>query len=242
MFVKRFYSECDDKVLINAQQASGFAKDIARDFNPIHDPDAKRFCVPGDLLFALVLEKYGLSQNMCFSFSGMVGHGVNLNFPVTDAGEFEIGDDSGKSYLKVQRSGTNVSNESLIEPFLLNYVAFSGPNFPHVLVPLMAKHNVMINTQRPLVIYEKMSFEFAHLNFTDPQLEASDTTLETNGRRGTALLHFKVNAGNETVGSGYKKLAISGMREYDHDAIHRFTDNYLARMATYKSCETRVVE
>ena len=130
MFVKRFYSECNDKVLINAQQASGFAKDIAGDFNPIHDPDAKRFCVPGDLLFALVLEKYGLSQTMFFAFSGMVGHGVNLNFPVTDAAEFEISDDSGKTYLKVQRSGTTVSDESLIEPFLLNYVAFSGPNFP----------------------------------------------------------------------------------------------------------------
>jgi len=106
----------------------------------------------------------------------------------------------------------------------------------------MANHNVMINTERPLVIYEKMSFEFAHLNFTCPQLEASDTTLETNGRRGTALLHFKVNAGNDTVGSGYKKLVISGMREYDHDAIQQFTENYLARMATYKSCETGLID
>ena len=235
MFVKRYYTDCKNKVLIDAQQASGFAKDIAGDFNPLHDPDAKRFCVPGDLLFALVLEKYGLSQNMCFSFSGMVGRGVYLNFPATDADEFEIGDDNGKTYLKVQRSGATVSDESIVEPFIRNYVAFSGPNFPHVLVPLMASHNVMINTERPLVIYEKMLFEFDHLHFACPQLQASETTLEANGKRGNALLHFTVNADNKTVGKGYKKLVISGMRDYDQDAIQQFTENYLARMASYKS-------
>jgi len=73
-----------------------FAKEVAHDFNPLHDVDAKRFCVPGDLLFSMALEKYGLSQNMHFNFSGMVGHDVLLNFPDTDAELIDVNDNQGK--------------------------------------------------------------------------------------------------------------------------------------------------
>ena len=235
MFLQQFYNNRDDKILIDADQASLFAKEIAGDFNPLHDPDAKRFCVPGDLLFSLVLEKYGLSQKMCFTFSGMVGHGIHLNFPDTHKDKFDINDDNGKTYLHVDRRAETVKDPALIESFIRHYVAFSGPNFPHVLVPLMAKHNVMINTERPLVIYESMSFAFEHMNFTSPELEASGNSLEVNGKRGIALLHFRVKAGNEIVGKGFKKLVISGMREYNYDLIHEFTENYLARMSAYKT-------
>ncbi|MGR9073262.1 MAG: DUF3581 domain-containing protein [Gammaproteobacteria bacterium] len=235
MFLKQFYSVCDDKILIDASQASLFAKEIAGDFNPIHDEDSKRFCVPGDLLFSLVLEKYGLSQKMCFTFSGMVGHGVYLNFPDTDAERIDITDDSGKTYMQVTRDGAVETDPSVIETFIRKYVAFSGPNFPHVLVPLMAKQNVMFNPDRPLVIYESMSFELNRLNFTGPELEPAETVMETSGKRGDVRLHFLLKAGNETIGAGFKKLVISGMRAYDHDVIEKFTENYLAHMSEYKS-------
>ncbi|MEO1880948.1 MAG: DUF3581 family protein, partial [Methylococcales bacterium] len=71
--LKEFYSGPDDCVAITAEQGSLFAKEVAGDFNPIHDVDSKRFCVPGDLLFAIVLEKYGLSKTMNFTFTGMLG-------------------------------------------------------------------------------------------------------------------------------------------------------------------------
>jgi len=61
MFLQKYYSGDDEKIHFSRQQASRFAKEVAGDFNPIHDQEAKRFCVPGDLLFALVLSKYGLS-------------------------------------------------------------------------------------------------------------------------------------------------------------------------------------
>ena len=61
MFLDKYYSEVGTKVQFTRQQGSGFAKEIADDFNPLHDPDAKLFCVPGDLLFAIALAKYGLS-------------------------------------------------------------------------------------------------------------------------------------------------------------------------------------
>lgn len=68
MFLDRFHTIQDGCVHISASQASQFAKEVAGDFNPIHDPDARRFCVPGDLLFAVVVSRFGLSRHMTFQF------------------------------------------------------------------------------------------------------------------------------------------------------------------------------
>ena len=99
----------------------------------------------------------------------------------------------------------------------------------------MASHNVMINTERPLVIYDSMSFELDRLDFSTPSLEPAETTLEVNGKRGDARLYFSVNVEGETVGRGFKKLVISGIREYDKPVIDTFVKNYLARMESYRA-------
>ena len=39
MFLKEFYSKSNSGIQIAAEQASQFAKEIAGDFNPLHDPD-----------------------------------------------------------------------------------------------------------------------------------------------------------------------------------------------------------
>lgn len=233
MFLDPYYSYNNGHISITAQQASRFAKQVAGDFNPIHDPDAKRFCVPGDLLFSLVLAKYGLSQRMRFSFSDMIGHGVNLNFAATSGNQFDIGDDAGKTYLHIERHGDVTTDSALIEAFTRSYVAFSGQNFPHILVPLMAEHNVMINVERPLVIYESMSFDLQRLDFSNPALELTDATLDEHGKRGDAHLHFRVKAGEETVGTGSKKLVLSGLREYNHEKIQAMSEKYAQWKAAY---------
>ena len=165
MFLQQFYTGDDSAstVSISAEQGSGFAKTISNDFNPIHDMDSKRFCVPGDLLFALVLERYGLSQQMRFDFSGMVSADTPLVMPDSPADQFEIADAREKIYLKVSRAGDPLQDQQVLESLIKNYVFFSGQNFPHILVPLMAEKNVMINPQRPLVIYESMSLELETL-------------------------------------------------------------------------------
>ena len=99
MFLDPFHSKHNGFVQVSADQASDFAKGIADDFNPIHDADSRRFCVPGDLLFALVLSNYGISQNMSFSFKGMVSALTPLAFPDTDASRLEIVNDKGKEFL-----------------------------------------------------------------------------------------------------------------------------------------------
>jgi len=233
MFIKDFYNMQDGSVKIVAEQASMFAKEVAHDFNPLHDVDAKRFCVPGDLLFSLVLEKYGLSQNMHFIFSGMVGHGVLLNFPDTDADKIDVTDNQGKVYLQIERSGKVSRDQALIEVLIRDYVAFSGQNFPYVLVPLLARENVMFNIDRPLVIYESMTLKFKHLDFQEPVLEMLEPKMEVNGKRATAYLHFQIKAGMDVVGSGFKKLAVSGLRDYESEPMQIFVDEYLERKHTY---------
>jgi hypothetical protein len=226
MFLHNFYKLEDNKMLVSPEQASNFAKLIADDFNPIHDPDAKRFCVPGDLLFSLFLEKYGLSQKMCFTFAGMVGKDVPLNFPESDDSRIAITDDNGKEYLYIDRKGDVSTNTDLIERFVKSYVAFSGQTFPHLLVPLMAEHNVMINPARPLVMYESMSVDLNSVDLTEPTLELSETSLNVNGKRGDAAITFLVKCDDEVVGKGVKKLVMSGLREFDQSQIDQVVESY----------------
>ncbi len=229
MLLEDFYSEDNSKVIFSRQQASDFAKNIAGDFNPIHDTDAKRFCVPGDLLFSLVLAKFGLSQKMRFVFSGMVNDGVALNFPDTDSATLDIVDGKGKKYLSLERSGNTTRDKALIRDLTYRCVQFSGQTFPHVLIPLMSKQQVMLNPNRPLVIYESMTIDLDRLNFENPQLELTRPILEVDGKRGNVRLEFRVKADGETVGRGEKAMVISGLLAYDEAKVQAMVDNYASR-------------
>jgi hypothetical protein len=102
-----------------------------------------------------------------------------------------------------------------------------------VLVPLLIKEQVMFNLDRPLVIYESMTLKFEHLNFSQPRLEMLEPTMEVNGKRATAYLHFQIKDGDAVVGAGFKKLAVSGLREYEQAPLQAFVDGYLARKNSY---------
>ena len=47
MDLNKYYNKEDDKFFFTQQQASDFAKNIAGDFNPIHNVGSKKFIVPG---------------------------------------------------------------------------------------------------------------------------------------------------------------------------------------------------
>ena len=233
MLLKDYYSEDNKKVRFSRQQASRFAKEIAGDFNPIHDPDAKRFCVPGDLLFATVMSKYGLSQHMRFVFSDMVGDGVILNLPDSDSEKLDIHGDNGKNYLSLYRQGDTTDDQAVIQDLTRSYVRFSGKTFPHILVPLMSEKQVMINPDRPLVIYESMAIDLDRLDFVDPQLEMTDASLEVKGKRGSVHLGFRLEASGEIVGRGEKNMILSGLRALEEGKINSLVDNYIARKQAY---------
>ena len=72
MFIEKYCAIDSEKISFTRQQGSDFAKQVADDFNPLHNIEAKRFCVPGDLLFSVIIAKAGLYKEMSFDFSGMV--------------------------------------------------------------------------------------------------------------------------------------------------------------------------
>lgn len=226
MFLSNYFKKENQSVTITPAQASDFAKSIAQDFNPIHDEGAKRFCVPGDLLFALVLNQYGLSQKMTFNFAGMVGDGVQLQFPDDVAEDFDIRDSKDKCYLEVHRSGDVRHCDSQIESFIRKYVAFSGLNFMHILVPMMKQHQVMINPARPLVIYESMSFDLTTLDFIEVSLKLVKQDLQIEGKRGDVTLTFELLSGDTIVGTGVKTLVMSGLRPYEQESALQMCDAY----------------
>lgn len=233
MFLSNYFKKENQSVTITPAQASDFAKSIAQDFNPIHDEGAKRFCVPGDLLFALVLNQYGLSQKMTFNFAGMVGDGVQLQFPDDIAEDFDIRDSKDKCYLEVHRSGDVRHCETQIESFIRKYVAFSGLNFMHILVPMMKQHQVMINPARPLVIYESMSFDLTTLDFTEVSLKLVKQDLQIEGKRGDVTLTFELLSGDTIVGTGVKTLVMSGLRPYEEESALQMCDAYESRRVAF---------
>jgi hypothetical protein len=211
------------------QQASDFAKQVAGDYNPIHDSDAKMFCVPGDLLFATVLNQYGLSNKMNFTFSGMVSDDSKLDFSPTLENQIVIKDSNGKQLLSVERQGDISHKQPLIENLSQAYVEFSGKTFPDILVPLMSDKGVMINVSRPLVVYESMTIELSTLDIEAPSLELADASLEVNGKRGKACLEFTISENNKVVGKGQKNIVLSGLREFEEDKINSLIDFYAER-------------
>jgi len=233
MFLDSFYNQNDSQLTISAEQGSRFAKAVSNDFNPIHDADSKRFCVPGDLLFAIALQRYGLSQEMTFNFSGMVSADVGLLFPEAPGDEFEILDGRGKCYLQVERSAEAAFDQSMIEQLVRSYVLFSGQNFPYILVPLMAEQNVMINPARPLAIYQSMSLHLDRLNLAQPSVELAETQMIVDGKRGDVELQFRLMDGEDVAGCGVKKIILSGLREYQQTAVDEMIADYKSWQANF---------
>ena len=143
--------------------------------------------------------------------------------PIVGAEELEANDEE---YDQLQ-------DQQVLESLIKNYVLFSGQNFPHILVPLMAEKNVMINPQRPLVIYESMSLQLDTLALQQPSVELAGTSLEVDGKRGNAEFKFNLTDAGKIVGTGVKTLILSGLREYQQQAIDLMVLTYLDNQARH---------
>ena len=201
-------------------------KQIAGDFNPLHDADAKLFCVPGDLLFAVTLNRYGLSQRMCFTFEGMVSDGVALRFVPREQEDLALADEQDKHYLKIERDGEVTRTPDLVWDFTRRYVEFSGHNFLQVLVPLMEREGVMINPSRPLVIYQSMSIDLLRLDIKSPTLELLETQIQVDGKKGDVRMRFGINSAGTRVGEGEKRMALRGLRPFEAAGMQQMVNDY----------------
>ena len=234
MFLDKYCTELDNnQFLFTREQSSDFAKKIANDFNPLHDMHTKKFCVPGDLLFARILMLEGLYRNIKINFSGMVSDGVALKIESANNGDKVVCDQNEKEFLRIKHSGEQSTNVNLIEQLIRTYVAFSGKNFPHVLVPLMKQNNVMINVTRPLVIYETMSVALETIALKNPVIESNLMQLEVNGKRGHVILGFIFKDSGVIVGKGQKTIVLGNLRKYDQNIIDILVNDYNRRRIEY---------
>ena len=170
---------------------------------------------------------------MGFSFSGMVGDDVTLILPEVNAREISIYDENDKKYLDVSTNGKQSHSDQLIDSLTRNYVEFSGHTFPHVLVPLMKENNVMINTERPLVIYDHMRISLDTLDIDSVDLNLTEKVFRLYGKRGDVALNFDLCCNGDTIGKGQKKMVLSGLREYDQDKIDELIQVYSDRKQHY---------
>ncbi|MCP3852019.1 MAG: DUF3581 domain-containing protein [Gammaproteobacteria bacterium] len=226
------------QVSFTRAQASSFAKGVAGDFNPIHDVDHRRFCVPGDLLFSVFLAQYGIYQKMKFEFSGMVVDTTRLILPLQSSNTSPLQtlvllDANDKDYMEVTMSGDKTEGSEFISMLSEKYVQFSSRTFPDILVSLMEKEGVMINPARPLVIYKNMEIHLDKLSGAQLELELRQATLEKNGKKGNVRLEFSILADGDEIGHGAKNLILSGLRDYDAAQLEDVITNYAQRKSNY---------
>ncbi|MBV1911671.1 MAG: DUF3581 domain-containing protein [Kangiellaceae bacterium] len=232
MFTEDFYTYSDETYLFSRQQGSDFAKRIAGDFNPLHDTDNSRFCVPGDLLFSVILSKYGVSKNMSFDFQGMIAGDMPIKL-IESNGRLNAVNEKQKNVISVEKAGEVETDQDFVEGLIRSYVAFSGKTFPHIIIELMKKEGSMINTRRPMVIYDQMKLSFTQFSKQAPVVELKDCDFEVTGKRGMVTMNFDIRAENRSIGSGEKQIIMSGLRPYLQPEIDYLVDAYNASRQSY---------
>ena len=234
MKIQDYYQLDGELLQFSEEQASQFAKSIAGDFNPLHDVGGKRFCVPGDLLFSVLLNRYGVFSSMQVKFEGMLSANVPVVLPDTMEKTMTLKDTNDKVYLEVTTTGDRVSDPQAIAALTKEYVQFSGKTFPDILVELMRREGMMINPSRPLVIYTDMALELSTTELVAPQLKLADTSLAVDGKKGKATLKFDLLDNNKLVGRGEKNMVLGGLREFDEETMGSIVEQYQQWQQDYR--------
>lgn len=235
MFLNEFYSQKDSSFRFTQQQASRFAKTVANDYNKIHDVDNKRFCVPGDLLFAVSLAKFGLSETMKINFTGMVKNDVDLQFSPLLNNKTAIVNADEQAFMELELGGNTSYDEEIISKIIKEYVQFSGKNFPDIMVPLMRSENLMFNPARALIMYKCMQINLTRVDVKSIALKFDEAIISVQGKRATVTFKFDFYEGDEKVGTGQKEMLLSGLIPYEESVMDGVIADYQAAKTKYLS-------
>jgi len=223
--IEKYYTKNGNLLSFSRQQASKFAKAEAGDFNPIHDIDARRFCVPGDLLFSAALHFAGLYQSMSFEFIQLVTDAHELEI-VRHGDKYLFRDSSGKEYLQIAVEGDRCEDQEVIAELSRAYIEFSGITFPYLLVDRLRENAVMINPSRPLVMYKSMAFSLDSFSAEQVSLDYAGGTLQVDGKKAKVGLPFGIRSGSRQIGHGSKEMLLGGLRPYDDEVMDKLVDEY----------------
>ena len=234
MQLQQYFQYENEQYFFSRQQSSDFAKHIAHDFNPLHDIEARKFCVPGDLLFSLILFHAGLYQKMKIVFSDIVNDQSRIRVKDDQKGQLQLVDKRGKTCVTCDYQGEALRNDTRVNHFAHQYVRFSGTAFPHLLVPLMQEKQLMVNPQRPLVMYESMEVVLQQLDFTQIKLSLTESRFSVNGKRGQVALDFDLQTlEGEKMGHGCKFMLLGGLKPYDQQQVDAMVAEYEQRISHF---------
>lgn len=225
MDLTAYHTEAAGAIQVSRVQASSFAKSVAGDFNPIHNPDARRFCVPGDLLFSLLLKRIGLYRKITVDFASMVDENTSLILRHDDAKSALISGD--KAFLTASHRGPLGGDVAAIDALIQAYVSYSGQTFPHILVPLWREHGVMVNPARPMVMYRSMHLQLERVDVDAIKLIARNANMQVDGKKSDVTLPFDITDGSGAViGGGAKHMLLSGLRAWEDRAVEDIIKAY----------------
>ncbi len=229
MHLTEYYSEQNGSFSFSQLQASNFAKLVANDYNNIHDVNSRRFCVPGDLLFALSLTKFGLYPSMKIEFKDMVKNDISLQFTRVDEVNTAITGEEDKEFMTLASSGDPVTEPALITKVIKDYVRFSGENFPTLLVPLLKEKSLMLSPTRALAMYKNMSIDLQTRKLSNPTIAFAGSDIDVQGKRATVILKFNFIQDDEIVGTGQKEMILSGLIPFQQEVVDGVIRDYEAQ-------------
>ena len=90
----------------------------------------------------------------------------------------------------------------------------------------MAEQGWMINTLRPLVLYQSMSLEMEYFDFTNLALQQVGAEFKAHGKRAEVRLIFELHDEERRVGRGSKTLIAGGLRPYEDGPMQVLVKNY----------------
>ena len=218
----------DERFSFTREQASAFAREKARDFNPLHDPDSTRFCVPGDLLFASACAWDGLSEHTDMHLEGMVDDRAILTLSGERA-QRQLTDSDGRVCARIRHEGATVQEPGLVQELVQAAVTFTGQHFFSTLIPRMKEYDVMVHPTRPLVVYDRIQLDLDKTQLTAPEIRSAGSDMQIEGRRGTLTLKFEFHENGKAVGRGSKTMQLRGLRQFDAEAVAVLVNEYRQR-------------
>jgi hypothetical protein len=97
----------------------------------------------------------------------------------------------------------------------------------------MKKNDVMINPERPLIIYKDMAIHIDQFPQGELSLEFSGASMDVDGKKGSVKLEFDLAVDGRSIGHGTKEMVVSGLRPYDQSAIDQIVSEYNKTKLTY---------
>jgi hypothetical protein len=82
-------------------------------------------------------------------------------------------------------------------------------------------------------MYLTTEINLQRLDFSDPSLESTGSSLEVQGKKGLVRLDFRLLQAGEEVGQGAKYMALRGLQPYKDEAMQRVVDEYNSYKRSY---------